>query len=256
MPQTPETPPLSDDEALACEYALGTLPLEERQAIEARLLDDPQLRALVAKWDAHLLPLSEAFEPEQPPAATFDAIQARLFEPLSAQSSAAPASGAPTSDRPTSPASWLESLALWRGLAGIGIAAALVLGVIIYQQPGTDPSGGQIAFVTQLRNEDASLSIAAFYDQQAQQLILTRQAGRAAPGRDFELWFILPDIAPISLGTLPEGDRIELALSDDLAAQIDDTVILAISDEPTGGSPTGQATGDVLAIGQIEELQI
>lgn len=251
MPQKPETPPLSDNEALACEYALGTLPLEERQAVETRLLDDPQLRALVAKWDAHLLPMSEAFEPEQPPAATFDAIQARLFEPVNAQSSAAPASALPTS-----PASWLESLALWRGLAGIGIAAALVLGVIIYQQPGVDPSGGQTAFVTQLQNEDASLSIAAFYDQEAQQLILTRQAGTAAPGRDFELWFILPDTPPISLGTLPDGNRIELALADDLAAQLNDTVLLAISDEPTGGSPTGQATGDILAVGQIEELEI
>lgn len=239
MAGTPITPPLSPDEALAAEYALGTLPSDERVAFEVRLRDEPALRVLVAAWNEHLLPMANDFEPEQPPASVYKAIEGRLFEPEATAKSAG----------------WLDSLVLWRGLAGIGVAAALVLGVMIYQQRDLQP-GPQTAFFSQIQSDDNGLSVSVFHDEVANHLVLTRHAGTPATGRDFELWFIVPDTPPLSLGTLSPGDRIEIALPSDLVDQIGSGVSLAISDEPTGGSPTGQPTGDVLAVGQVIELKI
>ena len=48
------------------------------------------------------------------------------------------------------------------------------------------------------------------------------------------------------------GDQLSPALSALRAAL--EGAVLAISDEPTGGSPTGAPTGDVLALGEITPL--
>lgn len=230
-------PPMRDDEALAAEYALGTLPVDERTAFEARLRDDADLRSLVAQWEQVLLPFADEIEPVEPPARVYSALEEQLF--TSSSASAQPG--------------WLNSLALWRGLAGLGFAAALVLAVMVYQPPLEGP---QSALVTQLSNESGTLQIAALYDRQAQRLILTHHAGQPEEGRDFELWFIVADGAPVSLGTLALSSRMEIELPAGLAGRIESTSSFAISDEPVGGSPTGAPTGDVVAVGQLALLQI
>ena len=59
--------------------------------------------------------------------------------------------------------------------------------------------------------------------------------------------------AAISLGVLPEDAVATLTVPAELRAEIAGG-LLAISDEPPGGSPTGVATGDILAIGEITAL--
>ncbi|MEO7383939.1 MAG: anti-sigma factor, partial [Novosphingobium sp.] len=70
-------------------------------------------------------------------------------------------------------------------------------------------------------------------------------------GHDYELWVLPKQGKSRSLGLLKAGANRQLVMSADVAAQLGPDAIVAISLEPTGGSPTGQATGPVIAVGKI-----
>lgn len=239
MANSPIDQAMPEDEALAAEYALGLLSTEEREAFELRLRDDSALRALVAHWDETMLPLASAYEPVKPPADTFDAIERRVFAERTAQQKRGV----------------FSSLWFWRGFSAVAAAAALIMAVTLYAPTIGTQTEGQ-ALIAQLQNEERALSVAAYFEPGSNTLVLTRASGSALSGRDFELWLIAPESAPVSLGTLPSGERIEVALTDPLAAELDLGTSLAISDEPRGGSPTGEPTGDILAVGPVSALQI
>ena len=228
-----------EDEALAAEYALGLLDAQERAAFEARLRDDHALRTLVESWDETFLPLAEAYEPVAPPAGVLTRIEERVFPDTASKA----------------PSSWLDSLWLWRGLSAVAAAAALFLAVAVYVPERAPQTSGE-ALIAQLQNEERALRVAAYFEPGSDTLVLTRTSGDPESGRDFELWLIAPESAPVSLGTLPAGARVEVSLADDLASQLDLGAALAISDEPAGGSPTGQPTGDILAVEPVSALQI
>jgi anti-sigma-K factor RskA len=230
----------SDDEALASEYALGLLNEAERHAFEQRLRDEPALRANVALWDEAFLPLAEAFQPVAPPSGVLEAIETRLFAD---HSSVEAKSG------------WFSSLWFWRGISAVAAAAALFLAVVVYL-PSLDPRTEGQALIAQLQNEERALDVSAYFEPGSDVLVLTRASGVPTSGRDFELWLIAPESEPVSLGTLPAGERIEVALEPDLTVQLELGAALAISDEPNGGSPTGQPTGEILAVGPVSSLQI
>jgi anti-sigma-K factor RskA len=76
-----------DDTALAGEYALHLLDLENRRAFERRLKAEPALRALLRTWEEGLMPLADEFAEITPPAHSKLAIDTRLFgAPLSGTS--------------------------------------------------------------------------------------------------------------------------------------------------------------------------
>ncbi|MCP3878759.1 MAG: hypothetical protein GY701_10270, partial [Sulfitobacter sp.] len=85
------------------------------------------------------------------------------------------------------------------------------------------------------------------------EIALRRVSGAANEGRVLELWAILPDQAPVSLGVLPDSETTRILVPAELRSQAAQ-ITLAISDEPVGGSPTGAPTGDVLAAGAMSEL--
>ena len=76
------------------------------------------------------------------------------------------------------------------------------------------------------------------------------EQGAPPEGRDYEIWWIRPDgSAPISLGVVPRSGSARMELPDDLDPG--EGVQIALSDEPEGGSPTGQATGPIVAIADL-----
>jgi anti-sigma-K factor RskA len=239
MVTDPNLPERSEDEALAAEYALGLLGAEERRAFERRLREDPALRAMVDSWDQTFIPLAAAFEPVTPPTGTLTLIEDRLF----------------ADKRNEAKPSLLSSLWFWRGFSAIAAAAALFLAVAVYV-PGLNQQPEGQSLIAQLQNEERALSVSAYFEPGDNTLVLTRASGVPESGRDFELWLIAPESAPVSLGTLPVGERIEVALAPDLIEQLDLGAALAISDEPNGGSTTGQPTGDILAVGPVSALNI
>lgn len=65
---------------LASEYVLGTLDGEARADFIARLVKDPELRALVAAWEERLSGLVGDVRPVEPPAGLWQKIQMRIEE--------------------------------------------------------------------------------------------------------------------------------------------------------------------------------
>ncbi len=73
-------------------------------------------------------------------------------------------------------------------------------------------------------------------------------------GRSLELWAIPVEGKPVSLGLIPRDGDGRITLSQTQQQLIRIPVVLAVSLEPQGGSPTGQPTGPVLYQGPLASL--
>jgi anti-sigma-K factor RskA len=214
----------------AAEYVLGIMSAAERLAFARRLAGDVGLRAEVIYWENKLSPMAEDVVPVAPPASVLKSIEGRLF-------AEAPKPGL------------LQSLGFWRGLSFASLAAALVLGGVLFTQlnSGTETTSTLIA---ELSGESKAVRVAVAYDATASTLKINRVEGTAASGRSFELWLIEGSNAPVSLGLLPQNAQGSIVVPEAMRAKLPNA-ILAISDEPEGGSTTGAPTGAVLATGQV-----
>ena len=240
-----------DAVVLAGEYVLGLLDAPERLRVEAQALDDQMLADEIMAWEDNLTPLLAMIAPVQPP----QALWARLALASGVGSSPGAAvepgvgtvsniSAAPAAARRTGSARpWQFATA-----ASMAVAACLAVILLVPQPPATGPAQAQ--FVAALGPLNAAASFVALTRPDGS-IALTRVAGAPAPaGRDFELWS-LPQGAtrPEALGVLPAGGTVVRPANRPLADEQ-----LLISDEPTGGSPTGQPTGTVLAGGTLKPV--
>lgn len=215
-----------DDSVLAAEYALGVLQGPARDEFARRMAADPGLAADVRAWNEHFASFAREIAPIAPPAAVQSQIERRLF------------------GREPQPSIW-SSLAFWRGLALASIASVLAIGVwtIVNRLPSEQP-----ALVAEV--EGNAIELVAYYDADRGELRLNRTAGKAGANRSLELWLIIGTDAPVSLGVLPADPTARVAVPEKFRSKLKGSV-LAISDEPVGGSPTGAATGAVLGIGKL-----
>lgn len=199
-----------DDDLLAAEYVLGTLPLDDR-ALAERRLREPDFAAAVAAWEARLSGLNDDFAAAPAPD-LMPKIEARLF--------------------PQAPRK--QGFRLWgaSALAALAVVAYLALSPVQPDFTATILAENGLEY-------DASLT--------AGHLKVVHKAGAGASlGQSHELWLIVGEAAPVSLGILGATTEITLAGASEGA-------VLAVSLEPAGGSPTGQPTGPVLAIGKLHK---
>lgn len=228
-----DTPDKDEDRALAGEYALGLLTPEEAERFALRLADEPDLRSLVRQWTEDFAQLAEDITPERPPARVQANIEARLFS--------GPSRG---------------PLGVFR-LLGLPLMTASLLIVALFtvsdlRVPGVLPPANPV-YHADLVAEDGGLIVAAGYDATSAEMYVERRQGAAPAGRALELWLIEGDNPPVSLGVLPEDARTRLPVPEALRNRLEGGV-LAVSDEPPGGSPTGAPTGDVLAVGPLTNV--
>jgi anti-sigma-K factor RskA len=223
-------------EALAAEYAAGTLRGPARRRFEALLAGHPALRAAVADWERRLVPLSVALEPETPPPRVWAGIEQRLWP------REAPAR-----------LPWWQRLAWWRGASALATAAALALAVLVVRPVAGPPpvivvlqgaagaGAGGAAFVASFAGDGRSL--------------VTRPLlpVSVAQDRALELWALPPQGAPRSLGLI-SAEGVTVLPRERLPAAVlgPGTAGLAVSLEPAGGSPTGAPTGPVLFSGRLQ----
>lgn len=233
MTDDPTSQPEDPDIPLAAEYVLGLLDEDAARAFEERMQRDGEARADYAFWCENLAHMTDTIPSEAPPAHVLRAINERLF---------------PEETR-VGGASWL-----WGLLIGGVLTTALVLFAVFGLQQG-GPGNTRPELVATVAAEDQSLFIAAAFDAESNALQLDRQAGAALPGRALELWLILPEQAPLSLGVLADGAQSTVQLDPSLIDQLTGAV-LAVSDEPPGGSPEAGPTGAVLAVGELAALDI
>jgi anti-sigma-K factor RskA len=56
------------------------------------------------------------------------------------------------------------------------------------------------------------------------------------------------------MGVLPTDNIYEVDVPEELQAAMSSEAVLAITDEPEGGSPSGKPTGAVLAAGPVQQI--
>lgn len=225
----PEEP---GDDILAAEFALGVLSGAEQATLARRVALDPEFARAVAAWEERLAPLAAGFDPVELPAGVKQALDRHLFG---------------VSGPPPAPGLW-GRLALWRGLAGASLAGlALALALPLLRLPAPE-------VMAALSAEGSDVHYVALYDAAAGTIRLARVSGEPAPGQVFQLWIAEGSAAPVSVGVIPEGGSVRLPAAAPLRALLTPRSHMAISLEPPGGSPTGQPTGAVVALGDLLEI--
>lgn len=222
-----ETELPEDDRALAAEYVLGLMSMDEAADFRGRMSREPALAALVLSWQEDFATLADEVEAIPPPAKVWRKLDRRLFN-------AHRASG------------WLIA-----GIPSILAAALAVMLVFFPVAQGVKPPANPL-FHADLAGENGDLVLAAGYDGDSGELYVIPYS---APEGDrvHELWLIAGGNAPVSMGVLPADAPARLPVSQDLARQLAGGT-LAISVEPPGGSPTGAPTGPVIATGEVATL--
>jgi anti-sigma-K factor RskA len=224
-------------DALAAEYALGTLPGRARRRLARVAQTDTVVASAIRGWEQRLSPLAEAAPPITPSPRVWRVVTLRLgLEPV----------------RAPLPGPWWTRLAFWRGfaLASFVAAAALALVAVL---PRPEPIGQPIVVV--LAGPDAKPALIATMARDDRVITVKAVGGAPVPAdRSLQLWMLPDGAAPKSLGVLPATGlaRITLpALPDQALAGV---AALAVSLEQAGGSPTGAPQGPVLYTGRIERL--
>jgi anti-sigma-K factor RskA len=225
-----------EDRMLAAEFALGVLQGPEREAFAQRLKNEPALAAAVRTWDEDFSSFADDIKPVAPPQRLQQQLQKRLF-----------ADAAP----PAKSSLWV-SLSFWRGLALASVLGLIAVGGFNLREV-VFPSAPETALVAQLTGDAKAVTLVAYYDAAKGELRLNRTEGSPAAGRSFELWLIAGNDAPVSLGLLPLDANKTLTVPANLQGKFKDGV-LAVSDEPAGGSQTGAPTGAVLATGKLTSV--
>ena len=233
-------PALAD--ALAAEYVCGTLRGGARRRFEALLPAHAALRGAVHDWQNRLMPLTAAIAPVEPSARVWKSIEARLYgAPMGAPTSVAASIG------------WWRQLAFWRGLSAVAGVAALALGVML-----ASPGPVQPPIIVVLSAAAPAPGAAAGSVLPASFVASISADGRAMvtrplvnvslqADRSLELWSLPASGAPRSLGLI-SSDKATVVQRGKV---LDGTTALAVSLEPTGGSPTGAPTGPVLYVGKL-----
>jgi len=221
--QTPEL-----RRALAADYAIGLMPPTARRRFVHLLQGDALLRAELAHWLEHLNLLTEPLVEQPVPDRVWQAIVARI-EPQ-------------TLHVPTKRPFWN-----WLRLSALACSLLIALSVgLLYNRDNVQYKATLLSGTAQ-----PALGIEAHADY-----LNVRPLELAAvdTGRSLQLWAIPVEGKPVSLGLIPRDGDGRIVLSQSQQQLIKVPVVLAVSLEPQGGSPTGQPTGPVLYQGPLASL--
>jgi anti-sigma-K factor RskA len=220
-------------QALAAEYVIGTLRGRARARFEEALRADAELAKIVRRWEDELTPLAERVQPIDPPSRVWRAIEARV---------------APRATPRTS--------AFWRpfGLVAGGLATVLVA---FFLWTSAAPRGADPDFVAVLTAPDSvPRVVVSMHQPDLLRVRVVKPWGTMDNQRQsLELWAMLPDGKPRSLGLVVNAMGDTMMHIDPADPRVQGARMLAVSMEPMGGSPTGQPTGTVVCSGAIATVK-
>ncbi|MCR6670459.1 anti-sigma factor [Devosia ginsengisoli] len=221
--------------ALVAEYVLGLLSTSEHERVGRLIEADAGLRAERDFWVARFAALDDEYAEVPPPAHLYAAIEARAFGEGQKRVSL-----------------W-ENLLIWRGIAAGALAVAIAAIGFNLLQPAPDVGTLTTQLVAALEEEGSDVKFVALYDGSGS-VRLTALSGEDVPDRDFELWAIQGDNAPVSMGVIPVGERSTVTIAPEILAGWGEGSVLAITLEPEGGSPSGAPTGPIVAKGAVTRI--
>jgi anti-sigma-K factor RskA len=222
-------------DSLAAEYVLGTLRGRARRRFERWRAREWHVERRVQAWEERLVGLALRLSPMRPSPHVWSQIEKRIG--ATATPGSTPSRGAPDGRR----ISTLRALA-----ASIAIFVVLVGGFAAWR--ATHPELFALATFTSPNEVQPAWQLTADKDLRHLRAVALGGA-RPQSGRSFELW-ALPDdgSAPVSLGLMPDTGQLDRKLTDAQRAALLGASKVAVSLEPTGGSPTGAPTGPVLFV--------
>ncbi|MDQ3482487.1 MAG: anti-sigma factor [Pseudomonadota bacterium] len=237
--------PLMPDERseLAAEYAIGLL--EGGDLVRARglLRTDGEFAAEAARWAGHLAQLLEEIEPVVPPTRVLAAVEDRIAEPQ---------------HRSGNVYQLRRRVNIWRGFTAGASAIAASLALVLVTRPDpveqvAPPSDLAGPMVATMAAEDSDARLVATWDPADRRLVVAAAGGmEAVAGHSHELWVIPAGGTPRSISVISGTTPMQLRPTGQVADELAEGATLAVSVEPTGGSPTGQPTGPVIAAGALQ----
>lgn len=214
-------------EALAAEYALGTLRGRARARLDRHLATDADLRRRVERWEDNLQPLARGITPVPPAPQAWAGISRRLgFEARA------------------------TARLGWGWLSAAAAAVVVTIGALLWQ-PVIEPLRFQPDVQVDIADAHGRYWHIAADTQRGKLAVAALGDVPVADDKSLELWLIRPgDQAPVPLGLMPVrlGEQVALRATTDLGAG----VAFAVSLEPRGGSPTGLPTGPVLHVKEFK----
>ncbi len=228
---------------LAAEHALGVL--DGSEAAQARQLEaeDAGFAQAVARWRGRLAPMAGEIEPVAPPAGLLAKVERRIGD---------------AGDH-ANVVQLKRKVAAWRGLAGAAGVMAAALALVVMVRPGeliapapVERVAGQGALVATMAGDTGPARLVATFDPMSRNLVVAAAAGISAGSKEtHELWMIPKGGKPHSMGVMPPDKPMHAVLPVEVAAAFTEGVMLAVSVEPAGGSPSGLPTGPVIASGAL-----
>ncbi|KKJ78691.1 hypothetical protein WH95_00990 [Kiloniella litopenaei] len=231
---------MSEDEALAAEYVLRLLDADAERAFETRLQAEPDLRVHLRFWEREFAALATDLPSDNPS----PSVKTKLVAELNGEKAR---SGRSRFGRAGS--GW-GGFWGWFAFPAFAVAAFLVFSPML-RDPAFDPTHHAT-----LISADGAVHIEAGYAPNGNLFKVIPEQGVPAAGRVFELWVISANAdAPVSLGVVPADRESLFEITPEIAALINGGV-LAVSDEPEGGSPTGVPTGPILATDEFFDADL
>jgi len=209
---------------LASEYVLGTLRGRARRRFERWRATVPLVDERCVFWENRLMHLAKGITPVKPPPHVWDGIHKRL--------------GLSRRDQRRS---LLRTYALAASVLFVAVLASIAYWVIFVPQRPTETAviaapSGVPAWTVEIYGRNQRLTVRS------------GTLPSKAADRVFELWALPDGGQPVSLGVLPGTGISQHTLTASQQQALARATKVAVSVEPTGGSPTGLPTGAVIFV--------
>ncbi len=215
-----------------------------RQRLEHLLAADPSLRAELRWWEQRFASLALRLKPVPPRPIVWLDLQHRLRTSANVTPIAVP------------PA----RLRRWQQWSWVATAASLLLAVALYNTMQSPRTSTQVVvqkvdlpsppmYVAMLQPEKKpSTWMVMVHPEMGQMKVKVLNDYPMDNQHVAELW-VMHDGKPVSAGVMPHSG--EMMMPWPKGVPFAEKMVVAVSMEPMGGSPTGQPTGPVLATGEI-----
>lgn len=232
---------LSDRDRLAAEHALRLLEGEDLVTARGLMASDPDFAALVAQWQERLAPLLDEVGEAAPRPEVWAEIQRKLAHDVPGGEVVA----------------LRKRVRQWQFASMASAAAAIALAFFAFVQPAQPPANApdiparSAPLMANIPIGETPLRLAVTYIPDRTELLVSASGLTADGVHDHELWLIMPQGAPQSLGVVIPGEERRVAVDPAVAAYIGAGAQMVLTREPLGGAPKGGAAGPVVAQGQF-----